>query len=146
MDEAAKSVLKKDKLLLVTLGKSGSAYYYNGLKGIVPSISGVKCVDTTGAGDAFFRCFFGKYKGQRTDGRKHCLFHATRQYTRRKNHGILRRDRVVNNKNAFFIGVFLDAEIPCVNKNNRYAIQRKSDGIAVAFAFVIVFLSGNSVG
>ena len=64
MDEAAKSVLKKDKLLLVTLGKSGSAYYYNGLKGIVPSISGVKCVDTTGAGDAFFGAFLTNIEGK----------------------------------------------------------------------------------
>lgn len=64
MDEAAKSVLKKDKLLLVTLGKSGNAYYYNGLKGIVPSISGVKCVDTTGAGDAFFGAFLANIKGK----------------------------------------------------------------------------------
>lgn len=64
MDEAAKSVLKKDKLLLVTLGKSGSAYYYNDLKGIVPSISGVKCVDTTGAGDAFFGAFLANIKGK----------------------------------------------------------------------------------
>lgn len=64
MDEAAKSVLKKDKLLLVTLGKSGSAYYYNHLKGIVPSISGVKCVDTTGAGDAFFGAFLTNIEGK----------------------------------------------------------------------------------
>lgn len=64
IDEAAKSVLKKDKLLLVTLGKSGSAYYYNGLKGIVPSISGVKCVDTTGAGDAFFGAFLANIEGK----------------------------------------------------------------------------------
>lgn len=64
MDEATKSVLKKDKLLLVTLGKSGSAYYYNGLKGIVPSISGVKCVDTTGAGDAFFGAFLANIEGK----------------------------------------------------------------------------------
>ncbi len=64
MDEAAKSVLKKDKLLLVTLGKSGSAYYYNDLKGIVPSISGVKCVDTTGAGDAFFGAFLANIEGK----------------------------------------------------------------------------------
>lgn len=64
MDEAAKSVLKKDKLLLVTLGKSGSAYYYNGLKGIAPSISGVKCVDTTGAGDAFFGAFLTNIEGK----------------------------------------------------------------------------------
>lgn len=64
MDEAAKSVLKKDKLLLVTLGKSGSSYYYNDLKGIVPSISGVKCVDTTGAGDAFFGAFLTNIEGK----------------------------------------------------------------------------------
>lgn len=64
MDEAAKSVLKKDKLLLVTLGKIGSAYYYNDLKGIVPSISGVKCVDTTGAGDAFFGAFLTNIEGK----------------------------------------------------------------------------------
>lgn len=64
MDEAAKSVLKKDKLLLVTLGKSGSAYYYNDLKEIVPSISGVKCVDTTGAGDAFFGAFLANIEGK----------------------------------------------------------------------------------
>ena len=64
MDEAAKSVLKKDKLLLVTLGKSGSTYYYNDLKGIVPSISGVKCVDTTGAGDAFFGAFLANIEGK----------------------------------------------------------------------------------
>lgn len=64
MDEAAKSVLKNDKLLLVTLGKSGSAYYYNDLKGIVPSISGVKCVDTTGAGDAFFGAFLANIEGK----------------------------------------------------------------------------------
>lgn len=64
MDEAAKSVLKKDKLLLVTLSKSGSAYYYNDLKGIVPSISGVKCVDTTGAGDAFFGAFLTNIEGK----------------------------------------------------------------------------------
>lgn len=64
MDEAAKSVLKKDKMLLVTLGKSGSAYYYNDLKGIVPSISGVKCVDTTGAGDAFFGAFLTNIEGK----------------------------------------------------------------------------------
>lgn len=64
MDEAAKSVLKKDKLLLVTLGKSGSAFYYNDFKGIVPSISGVKCVDTTGAGDAFFGAFLANIEGK----------------------------------------------------------------------------------
>ena len=77
MDDAAKSVLKKDKLLLVTLGKSGSAYYYNGLKGIVPSISGVKCVDTTGAGDAFFGAFLANIEGKELTEEN--IVYATRQ-------------------------------------------------------------------
>ena len=146
MDEAAKSVLKKDKLLLVTLGKSGSAILLQRFERNCAEHKRSKVCRHNGRRRCVFRRVFDKYRGQRTDERKHCLCHATRQYKRRKNHGILRRDRVVNNKNAFFIGVFLDAEIPCVNKNNRYAIQCKSDGIAVAFAFRIEFLSGNFVG
>ena len=63
-DKAAESLYVKDRLLLVTLGKDGSAYYYNGLKGIVPSISGCKCVDTTGAGDAFFGAFLAAIEGK----------------------------------------------------------------------------------
>lgn len=43
----------KDKLLCISLGKNGSLYQYQNLKGIVSSIK-VKPVDTTGAGDAFY--------------------------------------------------------------------------------------------
>lgn len=42
-----------DKLVLITLGKDGSEYRYNGQTSRVPTIT-VKPVDTTGAGDAFF--------------------------------------------------------------------------------------------
>ena len=41
------------KLVLITLGKEGSEWRYNGKRGRVPAIT-VKPVDTTGAGDAFF--------------------------------------------------------------------------------------------
>lgn len=64
MDNAAESLYVKDRLLLVTLGKDGSAYYYNGFKSVVPSISGLKCVDTTGAGDAFFGAFLATIEGK----------------------------------------------------------------------------------
>ena len=43
----------ENKLVVVTLGKRGSAYYYNGRFSPVPSQK-VKAVDTTGAGDAFW--------------------------------------------------------------------------------------------
>ncbi len=42
-----------DKLVLITLGKEGSEWRYNGKRSQVPTIT-VKPVDTTGAGDAFF--------------------------------------------------------------------------------------------
>ena len=42
-----------DKLVLITLGKNGSQWRYNGKKNTMPTIT-VKPVDTTGAGDAFF--------------------------------------------------------------------------------------------
>ena len=42
-----------DKLVLITLGKNGSEWRYNGKQGCVPTIT-VKPIDTTGAGDAFF--------------------------------------------------------------------------------------------
>lgn len=51
--EAARSLYKQNRLLIVTTGSRGSAYYYNNLSGLVPSTP-VKPVDTTGAGDAFF--------------------------------------------------------------------------------------------
>lgn len=42
-----------DKLVLITLGKEGSQWRYNGSQNSVPTIK-VSPVDTTGAGDAFF--------------------------------------------------------------------------------------------
>ena len=42
-----------DKLVLITLGKQGSEWRYDGKRGKVPTIT-VKPIDTTGAGDAFF--------------------------------------------------------------------------------------------
>ena len=42
-----------DKLVLITLGKDGSQWRYNGKNNKIPTIT-VKPVDTTGAGDAFF--------------------------------------------------------------------------------------------
>ena len=42
-----------DKLVLITLGKSGSEWRYLGKRNVLPSIT-VEAVDTTGAGDAFF--------------------------------------------------------------------------------------------
>lgn len=42
-----------NKLVLITLGKDGSEWRYEGKRGKVPTIT-VKPVDTTGAGDAFF--------------------------------------------------------------------------------------------
>ena len=42
-----------DKLVLITLGKGGSEWRYNGNRGQIPTIM-VSPIDTTGAGDAFF--------------------------------------------------------------------------------------------
>lgn len=42
-----------DKLVLITLGKDGSQWRYQGKRNAMPGIT-VKPVDTTGAGDAFF--------------------------------------------------------------------------------------------
>lgn len=51
--QALQMVSRKHQLICVTLGSEGSAYYLDGLFGVVPSIS-VHPKDTTGAGDAFF--------------------------------------------------------------------------------------------
>ena len=42
-----------DKLVLITLGKEGSEWRYDGKRNKMPTIT-VKPIDTTGAGDAFF--------------------------------------------------------------------------------------------
>lgn len=53
---AIESIYQKGQLFLLTLGSSGSMYYYNGQSGLVPTEK-VKPIDTTGAGDAFFGTF-----------------------------------------------------------------------------------------
>jgi fructokinase len=59
---AVKSLAKPNQLFVVTLGKDGSMYYYNGAYKIVPSMA-VKPVDTTGAGDAFFGTLLSRLDG-----------------------------------------------------------------------------------
>lgn len=63
IENAVKSILKKNQLLLLTLGSKGSAYYYNGESGIVGTEK-VKPIDTTGAGDAFFGTFLANIEGK----------------------------------------------------------------------------------
>lgn len=60
---AIKSVARENQLITVTLGSSGSTYYYNGITGTVPTEK-VKPVDTTGAGDAFFGAFLASIEGK----------------------------------------------------------------------------------
>ncbi|MBO4572665.1 MAG: carbohydrate kinase [Clostridia bacterium] len=43
----------KDKLVFITLGSKGSRWQYKGRSGCAPTVK-VRCVDTTGAGDAFY--------------------------------------------------------------------------------------------
>lgn len=63
IDSAVMQISKPNKLILVTLGSKGSSYYYNGLKGTVPTEK-VKPIDTTGAGDAFFGAFLANIEGK----------------------------------------------------------------------------------
>lgn len=63
IDKAVKSLLKPNKLIVVTLGSKGSAYYYNDIYGIVPTVK-VKPIDTTGAGDAFFGTLLANIEGK----------------------------------------------------------------------------------
>ena len=63
VDQAVQTLLKPNKLIVVTLGSNGSAYYYNDLKGIVPTQK-VKPIDTTGAGDAFFGTLLAHIEGK----------------------------------------------------------------------------------
>ena len=64
MDEAVASLNKPDSLIVVTLGKRGCAYYYGGLSGTLPAAPAGKCVDTTGAGDAFFGALLAGVDGK----------------------------------------------------------------------------------
>lgn len=62
-DDAVNAVKAPNKLIVITLGAKGSAYYYNELHGTIPT-EPIKPIDTTGAGDAFFgtllACLDGK--------------------------------------------------------------------------------------
>ena len=63
IEKAVAAIIKPNKLILVTLGSKGSAYYYNDVKGVVPTEK-VKPIDTTGAGDAFFGAFLANIEGK----------------------------------------------------------------------------------
>lgn len=63
VEAAARALYKKDRLLLVTLGSRGSAYFYNDASGVVPTEK-VKPIDTTGAGDAFFGAVLCRLDGK----------------------------------------------------------------------------------
>lgn len=63
VETAVKSLIRKDKLIVVTMGSKGSAYYYNELSGIVPT-EPIKPIDTTGAGDAFFGTLLANIEGK----------------------------------------------------------------------------------
>ena len=53
IDSGIKKITSDDQLVLVTLGKNGSRFYFKGMKEDIPTID-IKPVDTTGAGDAFY--------------------------------------------------------------------------------------------
>jgi len=65
LDSAIDSIYRENTIVLVTLGKKGCKYYYNGQKKIIDenTFSG-KLVDTTGAGDAFFGTFLANVEGK----------------------------------------------------------------------------------
>ena len=44
---------KGPRVIFITLGANGCFYYFNGKEGLAPGYA-VTCIDTTGAGDAFF--------------------------------------------------------------------------------------------
>jgi fructokinase len=53
IDLGVKKITNPNQLVLVTLGKNGSRYYFHNEKVDVPTIS-IRPIDTTGAGDAFY--------------------------------------------------------------------------------------------
>ena len=56
-EDAAKRILDMGaKLVFVTLGKRGAYYMNKNARGTVPTIQGIKTIDTTGAGDIFGGC------------------------------------------------------------------------------------------
>ena len=63
ISKAIQSIYNEGQLIVLTLGKKGSAYFYNGESGVVPTVK-VKPIDTTGAGDAFFGTFLANIEGK----------------------------------------------------------------------------------
>lgn len=65
MDRAVESLNKPENVVVVTLGKKGCAYYYRGLRGVMPPAPDAgERVDTTGAGDAFFGALLAHIDGK----------------------------------------------------------------------------------
>ena len=67
-----KKLARKDQLLVITLGSTGSMYYYNNEFNFIPS-SPIIPIDSTGAGDAFFGAllsFIDKYNISFTNKRQ----------------------------------------------------------------------------
>ncbi|MGN1094438.1 MAG: carbohydrate kinase [Candidatus Neoclostridium sp.] len=63
LEKAVKLLYKPNRLLLVTLGSRGSAYFYNQSFAVIPTTK-VNPVDTTGAGDAFFGAVLAHLDGK----------------------------------------------------------------------------------
>ena len=63
LENAAKLLHKPNRLLLVTLGSRGSAYFYNQCSAVIPTTK-ISPVDTTGAGDAFFGAVLAHLDGK----------------------------------------------------------------------------------
>lgn len=55
VESGIKKITADNQLVLVTLGKNGSRFYYKGMTADVATIK-VNSIDTTGAGDAFYSC------------------------------------------------------------------------------------------
>ena len=53
LDLGVRKITKENQLVLVTLGKKGSRFYFKNMTETVPTIK-INAVDTTGAGDAFY--------------------------------------------------------------------------------------------
>ncbi len=51
--EAVKAKFGNIKLIFATMGKEGSSFYYKDITGFKSTFTGVKTIDTTGAGDTF---------------------------------------------------------------------------------------------
>lgn len=81
IDAAAESLCDKDKLILVTLGKNGSAYYFNGEKGVVPSEYKCKSVERRVRATRFSGRFLRQSKTK--NRQKKTLFRQCERATKR---------------------------------------------------------------